>query len=32
MMAGAGVVGPPVEVGPDADPQTALLALFGRAR
>lgn len=32
MMAGAGMVGEPVHVGPDADPQTALLALFGRAR
>jgi uncharacterized protein (TIGR03086 family) len=32
MMAGAGMVGEPVAVGPDADPQTALLALFGRAR
>jgi uncharacterized protein (TIGR03086 family) len=32
MMAGAGMVGEPVAVGPDADPQTALLALFGRTR
>jgi len=32
MMAGAGMVGEPVEVGPDADPQTALLGLFGRTR
>lgn len=32
MMAGAGMVADPVTVGADADPQTALLALFGRAR
>lgn len=32
MMARAGMVDPPVPVSPDADPQTALLALFGRAR
>ena len=32
MMAGAGMIDPPVPVADDADPQTRLLALFGRAR
>lgn len=32
MMAGAGMVSPPVPVGDDADAQTRLLAVFGRAR
>jgi hypothetical protein len=32
MLAASGLFDPPVEVDADADPQTKLLALFGRRR